>query len=276
MGEIRVGTSGWSYAGWRGDFYPRGLVQRRELSYLAERLTSVEINGSFYSLQRPSSYLTWRDATPDDFVLAVKGGRFITHMKRLRDVETPLANFFASGVLALGRKLGPVLWQLPESLQYDAALVERFYRLLPRTTAEAAELAGRRDDRLAGDRVWTAVEHDAPIRHVLEFRHRSFCSAEGIAQLREHDIGCVIADTAGRFPQADAVTSDVVYVRLHGHAELYASGYTADLLDSWADRCRDWARSADVFVYFDNDARGHAPHDAEALLSRLAAPSLVE
>lgn len=270
MGEIRVGISGWSYAGWRGDFYPRGLPQRRELAYAAERMTSIEVNGSFYSLQRPSSYVAWRDATPPGFVLAVKGGRFITHMKRLRGVEAPLANFFASGVLALGDKLGPLLWQLPGSLQYDADLLDGFYRLLPRTTAEAAALAVQHDHRLGGDRVWTAAGPDRPVRHVLEFRHPSFCSEESVAQMREHGIGCVIADTAGKFPQAEAVTSDVVYVRLHGHAELYRSGYPPELLDDWAARCRQWARAADVFVYFDNDAAGHAPHDAMALLDRVA------
>jgi len=269
MSEIRVGISGWSYAGWRGDFYPRGLTQRKELTYASEQMNSVEINGSFYSLQRPSSYLSWREATPPDFLFAVKGGRFITHMKRLRDVEAPLANFFASGVLALGDKLGPVLWQLPESVQYDEALLDRFYRLLPDTTAEAAALAERHDDRLSGDRVWTEVDADRPLRHVLEFRHRSFCTDQAFDQMREHGIGCVIADTAGRWPQAEVVTTDVVYVRLHGHAELYHSGYPPALLDQWADRCREWVRNADVFVYFDNDARGHAPHDAVALADRL-------
>ncbi|NKR04636.1 DUF72 domain-containing protein, partial len=113
MHPIRVGISGWSYPGWRGDFYPPGLRQRDELAYAAERMSSIEVNGSFYSLQRPTSYAAWHDATPDDFVFAVKGGRFIPHMKRLRDVETPLANFLASGVRALRDKLGPVLWQLP-------------------------------------------------------------------------------------------------------------------------------------------------------------------
>ena len=269
MGDVRVGISGWSYSGWRGDFYPRGLRQRDELAYAAERMTSVEINGSFYSLQRPSSYRSWREATPPGFVFAVKGGRFITHLKRLRDVEAPLANFFASGVLALGDKLGPVLWQLPESLQYDAALMEDFYALLPHSTKAAAALGERHDERLAGDRVWTAYDADRPLRHVLEFRHRSFCADEAFDQMREHRIGAVVADSPG-WPEADVVTTDVVYARLHGHTELYASGYSAGSLDKWAERCRAWARQADVFVYFDNDARGRAPYDAMALIDRLA------
>jgi uncharacterized protein YecE (DUF72 family) len=269
MGRIRVGTSGWSYAGWRGDFYPKGLVQKRELAYLAERMQSLEINGSFYSLQRPSSYASWRDATPADFVFAVKGGRFITHLKKLREVEAPLANFFASGVLALGPKLGPVLWQLPEILQYDAGLMESFYELLPRTTAEASALAERHDDRLQGDRVLTSYDADRPIRHVLEFRHKSFCADESFDQMRRHDIGCVIADTAGRWPEAEAVTNDVVYVRLHGDKELYTSGYTPAALDRWAAKCRAWAEEGDVYVYFDNDAKGYAPHDALGLIERV-------
>lgn len=271
MGCIRVGTSGWSYAGWRGDFYPDRLPRRDELAHLAQRLTSVEVNGSFYSLQRPSSYRSWRAATPDDFVLAVKGGRFITHLKRLRDVETALANFFASGVLALGPKLGPVLWQLPESLGYDAALMRDFYALLPRSLAEAAALAARHDEKVAGDRALTSYDGDGdlPVRHTLEFRHRSFCSAAALDQMRAARIGCVVADSDGRWPRAEEVTSDIVHVRLHGHSVLYTSRYSARSLDRWATKCHAWAEQADVFVYFDNDAAGHAPHDAEALLERV-------
>ncbi len=264
-----MGISGWTYAGWRGDFYPAGLPQRRELGYAAERLGSIEINGSFYSLQRPTSYTSWREQTPDDFVFAVKGGRFITHLKKLGDVETPLANFFASGVLALGPKLGPFLWQLPATLPYDAERLASFFDLLPRSTAAAAELAGHHDDKVPTDRALTTTEQDRPLRHVLEFRHDSYCAPEALELLREHDIGCVVADSAGRWPRTFEVTSDLVYVRLHGDTELYASGYSAEALDSWADRCRGWAQDHDVHVYFDNDAKGFAPHDALALIERL-------
>lgn len=270
MGEIRVGISGWTYAGWRGDYYPRGLRQRDELAYAAGRLGSIEINGSFYSLQRPSSYARWAAETPDDFRFAVKGGRFVTHMKRLRDVETPLANFFASGVLALGEKLGPVLWQLPERLEYDAALLADFFALLPRTTREVAALAERHDDKLADDRALTTTDLDRPVRHALEFRSASYCTDEAFALLREHDVATVVADTAGRFPMAEAVTSDLVYVRLHGDTELYASGYDDTALRRWAERCRSWAEGGDVVVYFDNDAKGFAPHDAERLQELLS------
>ena len=273
MGEVRIGISGWSYDGWRGDFYPPGLPRRSELAYAAERMGSVEINGSFYSLQRPSSYRTWRDQTPDDFSFAVKGGRYVTHMKKLRDVEAPLANFFASGVLELGAKLGPILWQIPERLSYDAGLLAAFFNLLPRTHGEIADLARRHDDKLAEDRVVTSVAEglaDRRVRHALEFRHTSYCTDEAFALLREHDIACVISDSAGRWPMAEAVTSDLVYVRLHGDVELYTSGYSDAALDRWAQRCAEWAEDADVVVYFDNDAKGYAPWDALHLIERLA------
>ena len=271
-GTVRVGISGWRYASWRGDFYPRGLVQRHELRYAAERMGTVEINGSFYSLQRPSSYARWRAEVLDDFVLAVKGGRFVTHLKRLRDVETPLANFFASGVLALGPTLGPVLWQLPDRVTFDPDLLDSFCRLLPRTIGEMAALARLHDDKVRPDRVLARAPRGLAgprVRHALEFRHPSFCTDEAVALLGEHDVGTVVADTAGRWPMAEAVTSDLVYVRLHGDTELYASGYGAAALDAWAERCLAWAEGADVVVYFDNDARGHAPHDAQRLIARL-------
>jgi uncharacterized protein YecE (DUF72 family) len=273
MGEIRVGISGWTYAGWRGDFYPPGLPHKQELAYAAERFDSIEINGSFYSLQRPSSYAGWRDQTPDDFLFAVKGGRYLTHMKRLRDVEAPLANFFASGVLALGPKLGPVLWQLPERFTFDAEVLGAFFDLLPRTVGDAAALARHHDDKLAEDRALTRSprgQADRPVRHALEFRHESFCTDEAFALLREHDVACVVADTAQRWPMAEQVTSDLVYVRLHGDQELYVSGYGEAALDAWAEKCRRWAEDADVVVYFDNDAKGFAPYDALRLIERLA------
>lgn len=277
VATIRVGVSGWRYPGWRGDFYPPGLRQRDELAYLAARLTTAEINGSFYSLQRPSSYAAWRDQTPADFLFAVKGGRFITHMKRLVDVEAPLANFFASGVLALGRKLDPVLWQLPERQRFDPQRLTAFFDLLPRTAGEAARLAKRHDDKVPEDRALTepveAGLADQPIRHALEVRHDSFRHPEATRLLRDHDVGLVVADTAGRWPLIEQVTSDLVYVRLHGETELYSSGYDAASLDKWAERCLTWAGDRlDVLVYFDNDARGHAPHDAESLLRRLPSP----
>jgi uncharacterized protein YecE (DUF72 family) len=270
MGRVRVGISGWRYPGWRGDFYPTGLAQRRELAYAAERLTSIEINGSFYSLQRPSSYAGWRAETPDDFVFAVKGGRFVTHLKRMVGVEVALANFFASGLLALGPKLGPILWQLPETLTFDGAVLDDFLGRLPHSTAELAAQATGHDTKLSGDRVLTTGEADLPVHHALEFRSATFAVPEAMAVLAAHDVACVLADTAGRWPRVDEDTGAIRYVRLHGDKELYASGYTDPALDEWAERCRAWAAAGqDVFVYFDNDMKGYAPHDALALIDRL-------
>lgn len=247
MAEVYVGVSGWRYKSWRGDFYPPGLVQRRELEYLATRMTSVEMNGSFYSLQRPSTYQRIASETPPGFVVAVKGGRFITHFKRLAGGAEPLAKFWDSGVFELGDRLGPVLWQLPANLHYDEQRLAEFFRLLPRT----------------------APGTDRRVRHVLEPRHRSFGSDAAAELLRAHDIGMVVSDSP-TWPCFESVTSDLVYVRLHGHTELYASGYASRSLDRWAARTREWlAAGLDVFVYFDNDARGRAPHDAVALLGRL-------
>ena len=269
--RARTGISGWRYAGWRGDFYPEGLVQRRELEYAAGRLTSIEINGSFYSLQRPTSYAAWRAETPDDFVFSVKGPRYVTHLKRLVGVETALANFFASGVLALGPKLGPVLWQLPETFGFDPDVLERFFGLLPRTTGAAAALATHHDDKVKEGRSLVTAEGDAPLRHALEFRSTTFVTPTAYDLLRRHDVACVLADTAGRWPKVEQVTSDFMYVRLHGDKELYASGYTDAALDEWAARCRGWLDAGlDVFTYFDNDSKGYAPYDAMRLIERLA------
>ena len=269
-GQVRVGTSGWRYPAWRGDFYPAGLPQRRELEYAASHLTSIEINGSFYSLQRPTSYAAWRGDAPPGFVFSVKGPRYVSHLRRLKDVDVPLANFFASGVLALGPALGPVLWQLPESLRLDADVLDAFLAALPRTTTAAAELSRRHDEKVPEDRALTSAEEERPLRYALEFRSPTFATAAATALLRRHDVATVLADTAGRWPRVDQDTGPVRYVRLHGDQELYASGYTDRALDEWAERCRAWADAGqDVFVYFDNDMKGHAPYDAMRLIERL-------
>ena len=269
MARSYIGISGWRYAPWRGQFYPKGLPQRRELEYAGERFDSVELNGSFYSLQRPSSFERWRDETPADFVFAVKGSRYITHMLRLERVEQALANFFAQGVLALGAKLGPILWQLPERQVFDTERLQHFFDLLPRTTTDAAALASRYDARLDG-RAWTTTDAERPIRYALEVRHPSFESDVAFDLLRRNDVSLVVADTAGRFPDIRATTSDFVYVRLHGAEELYVSGYTDEQLDGWAGVARGWlSEGRDVYTYFDNDTQVHAPFDAMSLRGRL-------
>ena len=292
-GRIRIGISGWRYAGWRGHFYPKGLAQRRELEFAAKTFSSVEINGTFYSLQRPSSFERWASETPSDFVFAVKGGRFITHMKKLVSVETALANFFASGVLALGSKLGPFVWQLPPMMKfnegaYDAARYESFFRLLPRTVRSAVRLAKQCDERMltrAFLKPTLRRGEDPQLRHAIEIRHDSFVQPAFIKLLKTHNIGLVVADTV-EWPLLMDVTSDFAYLRLHGSERLYCSGYEAEAIEVWAHRVVSFAtgnsaegryagtplqdgRARDVYVYFDNDAEGRAPVDAQALVRRV-------
>jgi len=285
-GDIRIGISGWRYPGWRGVFYPERLAQKNELSYASRKFTSIEINGTFYSMQRPELFGRWADETPDDFLFSLKGPRFITHMKKLKDVRTPLANFFASGPLRLGKKLGPILWQLPPNLSFDAARLAAFFKLLPRDTQAASALARRHDDKLKA-RAWLKIDDPRPLRHAFEIRHESFRTPEFIALLRQHDVALACADSVA-WPLLMDVTSDFVYCRLHGSEELYASGYDDDALDIWARRVGAWAQGKEpddairvidapgpkrtrreVFVYFDNDAKVRAPVDAGALQAKV-------
>lgn len=289
--RLRIGISGWTYAPWRGVFYPEGLPQHRELHYASRQLNSIELNGSFYSLQTPSSYRKWYEDTPDDFVFSVKGGRFITHMRRLRDVRLPLANFFASGLLELKEKLGPFLWQFPPNFKFDAARFEAFFKLLPRTTKQMARLALEHEARMKG-KTTVKADADRPVRHAVEIRHDSFKTPEFVELLREHDVAIVVADTAGKWPLMEDLTSDFSYVRLHGDEQLYVSGYTDEALDAWAKRIRAWAKGSqpadarlvaakeksksgkarDVFVYFDNDVKVRSPMDAMNLARKLGLP----
>ena len=284
--RIRIGISGWRYKGWRGSFYPKGLAQRRELEFAAQHFDTIELNGSFYSMQRPQSFKQWHDETPDDFVFAVKGSRYITHMLKLTKAETPLANFFAQGLLRLGKKLGPILWQFPPQFAFNPEKLQAFFDLLPRTQKEAAALARKHDQRLEG-RSWVEIETDQPIRHAIEIRHISCECSDFISLLRTHHIGLVVADTVD-WPLLMDVTADFVYCRLHGSKQLYASGYEADDIEVWARRVAVWSRgqevtdakrahskpgpkraARDVYVYFDNDAKVRAPFDAQALRRRV-------
>jgi uncharacterized protein YecE (DUF72 family) len=286
MATVRIGISGWRYAPWRKVFYPDDLPQRRELEFASRAFSTIEINGSFYSLQSPRSYAQWRDDTPDSFVFSVKGPRYITHILRLKDVERPLANFFASGIFELGAKLGPVLWQFPPSLRYDPRRLDDFLALLPANTADALRLARRRDSRMHG-RSRLRIDASRPMRHAVEVRHESFVNAGFIAALRARNVALVVADTAGKWPYLEDVTADFMYLRLHGDKELYASGYTDAALDRWADRIHAWSRgrepadprhvcaarsrrvpSRDVYCYFDNDVKVRAPFDADRLMQK--------
>jgi uncharacterized protein YecE (DUF72 family) len=286
MGDIRIGISGWRYEPWRRIFYPADLPQHRELEFASRAFSSVEINGSFYSLQTPASYAQWYAATPPDFVFSVKGGRYLTHILRLREPLRPLANFFAQGIFNLREKLGPILWQFPPSLRFDPERFGHFLELLPRDTGAALRLARRRDRRMHG-RACLKIDAERPLRHAVEIRHSSFATAEFIALLRHHGVALVLADTAGKWPYHEDVTADFMYLRLHGDKELYASGYTEAALDRWADRIRAWSSGTeprdalridgparkvagrDVYCYFDNDVKVRAPFDADRLRAKL-------
>jgi uncharacterized protein YecE (DUF72 family) len=268
---IRIGISGWRYPRWRGTFYPRGLPQREELRYAAKRMNSVEINGSFYSLQRRALFEQWTTSVPQDFVFAVKGGRFITHMKKLSGVETPLANFFASGVLALDQKLGPILWQLPPNLGFNPDRMDAFFAQLPRTAGSAARIAADHDQRVPDDQALIkAANPRRRLRHAVEVRHESFRTRDFYQLLRRYQIALVISDNPGKWPIFTEITTDLMYVRLHGHDQLYTSGYSDHDLDEWATKIKSWTeQGCEVYVYFDNDAKVRAPFDAMSLMDRL-------
>ena len=288
-GSVHIGISGWRYVPWRGVFYPKGLVQHRELAYAAGQLPSIEINGSFYSLQRPESYAAWHAATPPGFVFAVKGNRFLTHMLKLKDIEGPLANVLASGVFELREKLGPFLWQFPPIVKFDPQRFEHFLSLLPQDTDSARELALQYQPRMEG-RVALESGPNRPMRHAVEIRHESFLIPSFIAMLRRYKVALVVADTAGRWPMCEDVTADFVYIRLHGDKELYASGYQDEAIAAWAARIDAWRRgrqpegarlvsdeappqagARDVYCYFDNDIKVHAPFDARRLITAVDA-----
>jgi uncharacterized protein YecE (DUF72 family) len=288
MAEIRIGVSGWRYAPWRGVFYPKDLAQRRELEYASRCFSAIEINGSFYSLQRPESYARWYADTPPGFVFAVKGGRYITHMRKLRDVQEPVANFLASGIFNLQEKLGPILWQFPPTLKYDRGRLEPFLALLPHDTHAACSLA-RGHAAWMKNRIQLAAGPARTLRHAIEIRHESFLEPSFIELLRAYQVGLVIAETAGRWPLFHDVTTDFVYIRLHGDQELYRSGYGEAALARWARRICAWAageepadtrkilpreprvaRRRDVYCFFDNtDDKLRAPFDAQVLTRKV-------
>lgn len=286
--RIHIGISGWRYAPWRGVFYPKGLAQRRELHFASRALPTIELNGSFYGLQTPARYTAWHADTPSDFIFSIKAPRFITHIRRLRDIDTPLANFFASGLFALEGKLGPVLWQFPPSFRFDAALMEDFLARLPHDTEAAAKIARRHE---LGADASTEVDRKRPLRHAIEIRNRSFETDDFVALLRRHRVALVVADTAGKWPYKEDLCADFVYLRLHGDKELYASGYSETALQAWSERIAAWSRGTqpadahlistaapppraarDVFCYFDNDIKVRAPFDAARLLQLLGLP----
>jgi uncharacterized protein YecE (DUF72 family) len=244
-GAIRIGIGGWVFPPWRGAFYPPGLRQAEELSYASRHVTAIEINGTFYRIQTPASFKKWRDETPEDFVFSLKGPRFLTHRGELASAAPYTERFFASGLLDLGEKLGPILWQFAPTKEFDGADLATFLKLLPR------EIGGR------------------ALRHVIEARHKSFAAPACINLLREHGAALARVDDA-HYPEFAEMTADFLYLRLRRCAEDEPSGYKPDALDRWAERVKGWAAEGrDVFLYFINGAKVRAPAAAQALIGRL-------
>jgi uncharacterized protein YecE (DUF72 family) len=245
MGEIRIGIGGWVFPPWRGSFYPAGLKQASELDYASRHVTSIEINGTFYGAQKPASFRRWHDETPDDFVFSVKGPRFATHRRALAESASSVERFFASGVMELGAKLGPVLWQFPATTKYEAANFAAFLALLPPT------LDGRK------------------LRHVLEVRHDSFADPDFAALLRRHNAAVAFVDAEGQ-TAFDEATADFAYLRLKRAEEDVPTGYTPKALGDWLARALAIAKARDCFIYVINGAKIRAPAAAMALIERLA------
>ncbi len=286
MAKIYVGMSGWTYEPWRGGFYPKGLVQKKELEYASRQVNSIEINGTFYSLQRPSSFEKWYDETPKDFVFAVKGNQYITHIRRLKDVEEPLCNFLASGLLCLKEKMGPLLWQFPPSVILKDDRFEHFLKLLPFTSKAAVRLAKKHTAKVEG-RSYTKAAGDFPIRHAFEFRHPSFMTPKFMDLLKKYNVAVVFAHSGMKSPYTEDLTADFVYARMHGQETKYKKGYPEKSIEWLAKRVELWAAgrqskdaqtisdakpraiARDVYIYFDTEAKDYAPKDAIHLLKRL-------
>lgn len=260
---IRVGIGGWSYEPWRGTFYPPGLAHAKELEYASRKLTTIEINSTYYGSQKPETFARWRDTTPEEFVFSIKGSRFVTNRRVMADSGPAIERFFATGVTELGEKLGPINWQFSPQKRYDPDDFEKFLTLLPQ------EVGGR------------------TIRHVVEVRHESFRVPEFIAHLRTHKVAVVVTDSPV-FPNISDVTAPFVYARLQCCSEDVETGYTREKLDSWAERARKWSKgnvpgdmptlhdpvlhsvvSRDIFLYFIDGFKPRAPTAAMALMQGL-------
>jgi len=287
-GIIRVGTSGWTFAPWRGVFYPKDLRRERELEYTARQFRAVEINSTFYGTQQPETFAIWAEQVPAHFVFAVKGPRLITHIHRLKQAEVPLADFLASGLLRLGLHLGPILWQLPPNLRFAPDQMEPFLRLLPRDTEQAAVLAQKHEKVLRKGVRWGGSPNATikrPFYHAIQTRNESFRARDCVDLMRRYGVALVCTDAAG-WPRFMDVTADFVYCRLHGSSAIADGGYDNQGLDGWAQRLKAWAegdeppdaervggraprRKRDVFAFFDDGLRLRAPANALELIRRL-------
>jgi uncharacterized protein YecE (DUF72 family) len=236
--QAYIGTSGWNYKHWSEIFYPKDCPQSKWLEFYANQFGTVELNASFYRLPKPQTFENWRDRTPDNFLWAVKANRYITHIKRIKDVQEPLERFFSS-VALLKEKLGPILFQLPPTLSFDEAVFSGFCQ------------------HLKGNHLYT-----------LEVRHPSWAQERVMEMLRDNNIALCVSDTAGRYPYIEEDTATFIYIRLHGSKKLYASEYSEEELQTYAQKIRDWAK--DVYLYFDNDYGGYAIKNAKRLKEILA------
>lgn len=270
MPKVRVGISGWTFPGWKGTFYPEDLPKRAELDYASNRVNSIEINGTFYSLQRPHSFQKWHDETPKDFQFAVKAPQFITHILRLKEAAEPLANFFASGVLCLEKKLGPVLWQFPPNVMLKDDRFEKFLALLPQDSRTGAKLARKHGKKVEG-RAYTEPRSHFPIRHAMEFRHKSFLNKDFMALMRHQNVAFVFAHEGGeKAPYTEEATADFIYARLHGEGKTFAKGYPERELTIWSKKVEAWSKKGlDSYVYFNSEAKEYAPSSALKLMKRL-------
>jgi uncharacterized protein YecE (DUF72 family) len=285
-GKIYVGMSGWTFDGWKGAFYPKDLSKAKELGFASRQVNSIEVNGTFYSLQKPATFARWHDETPDDFCFAIKAPKYITLVRRLKEVDEPLATFFASGLFCLKDKLGPILWQFPPNVMLKDDRFEKFLKLLPHDSKSASRLAKKHSPRFK-DRVHTRVHGDFPIRHAFEFRHPSFKNPKFIELLRKHGVAVVFAHSGMKSPYMEDLTADFVYARMHGQDSQFKKGYPDKFIGEWAERVLLWTRGRqprdaelvseqspklakrDAFVFFDTEAKVHAPEEAMALVRKL-------
>jgi uncharacterized protein YecE (DUF72 family) len=244
-GKIYVGIGGWTYEPWRGVFYPKGLTQKRELEFASRKLTSIEINGTYYSTFKPASWAKWRDETPDGFVFAVKASRYCTNRKQLAEATEAITRFVEQGLAELRDRLGPINWQFMATKKFDAEDFGAFLAQLPR------EVGGLR------------------LRHAVEVRHPSFKDERFYDLARKNNVAIVFADD-DEFPAIDEPTADFAYARLMRTQEKIETGYDAADLDRWLSRAKDWAKRGDAFVYFISGAKVRAPAAAQALIERLA------
>ena len=286
MSNIFIGMSGWTHDCWRESFYPKDLSRAKQLAYASRKVSSIEINGTFYALQKPATFQKWYSETPDDFIFSIKAPKFITHVLRARECEEPLNTFLASGVLCLKEKLGPILWQFPPYMTLKDNRFEEFAKILPHTSIKAAELAKEHGAILNG-RAWTEAGGMFKMRHAFEFRHPSFMKPEFIEMLKSYGIAVVFADSGKTSPYCEDLTSDFVYLRMHGFD--HKKGYSLSELKQLMKKIEIWSAGKqvknaqtvssgkpisgkkDVFVYFDNDITETAPTDALKLLKLMAA-----